>query len=100
MVYGIDPEFIDHINGNRADNTIKNLRSVSQTENARNTKRKKHNTSGVSGVHWVKKDQRWLATIYHKGKRIGLGQYKSFDAAVAARKLGEQVYGYHKNHGR
>lgn len=100
LVYGSDPEFIDHINGIRNDNRIENLRSVSQTENARNTRRKRHNTSGVSGVHWVEKDQRWLATIHDNGKKIHLGQYRDFDSAVAARRAGEVKYGYHANHGR
>lgn len=100
LVHGTDPEFIDHINGIRHDNRIENLRSVSQTENARNTRRKRHNTSGVSGVHWVTKDQRWLASIHHEGKRINLGQFRSFEDAVAARRAGETKYGYHPNHGR
>jgi hypothetical protein len=100
LVHSIEPDFIDHINGIRHDNRIENLRSVTQTENARNTSRKRHNTSGVSGVHWVTKDQRWLATIHDKGKRINLGQYRNFEDAVAARHAGEVKYGYHPNHGR
>jgi len=100
LIHGVDPDFIDHINGIRNDNRIENLRSVTQTENARNTGRKRHNTSGVSGVHWVAKDQRWLATIHDKGKRINLGQYRNFEDAVAARRAGETKYGYHPNHGR
>jgi hypothetical protein len=100
LVHGTDPDFIDHINGVRHDNRIENLRSVSQTENARNTRRKRHNTSGVSGVHWVAKDQRWLASIHDKGKRINLGQFRAFEDAVAARRAGEVKYGYHPNHGR
>lgn len=100
LVHGTDPDFIDHINGVRHDNRIENLRSVSQTENARNTQRKRHNTSGISGVHWVTKDQRWLASIHDKGKRINLGQFRNFEDAVAARRAGEVQYGYHPNHGR
>ena len=100
LIHGEDPDFIDHINGIRHDNRVGNLRSVTQTENARNTKRKRHNTSGVSGVHWRSKDQRWAATIHNEGKLIRLGQYRSFEDAVKARKTAEIKYGYHENHGR
>jgi hypothetical protein len=100
LVYDEEPEFVDHINGDRADNRLVNLRSVTQTENARNTKVKRHNTSGVSGVHWRTKDRRWAATIHDSGVLVRLGQYREFADAVAARKKAEVKYGYHPNHGR
>ena len=43
---------IDHINGDRHDNKIKNLRSVSNAENMRNRKTSEVNTTGVMGVYW------------------------------------------------
>lgn len=100
LVHDEEPEYVDHINGNRADNRLCNLRSVSKTENARNTRLKRHNTSGVSGVHWRTKDQRWAATIHHNGALVRLGQYRLFEDAVAARRAAEIKYGYHANHGR
>ena len=100
LVHDEEPEYVDHINGNRADNRLCNLRSVSKTENARNTRLKRHNTSGVSGVHWRTKDQRWAATIHHNGALVRLGQYRLFEDAVAARRAAEAKYGYHANHGR
>lgn len=47
---GSEPEFIDHINGNRSDNRIENLRSVTKVENAANRTLSKNNTSGFFGV--------------------------------------------------
>ena len=53
---------------------------------------RKNNTSGVPGVDWVAKKQRWRATICFKGKRRYLGSYERFEDAVKARKRGEEEY--------
>lgn len=53
-----------------------------------------NNTSGVQGVDWLAKKQRWRATICFKGKRLYLGSYKDFEDAVKARKRAEEdVFG-------
>lgn len=96
LLYGEDPVEIDHINGNRSDNRITNLRSVSRLENMRNMKKMPSNTSGVAGVFWLKDRSKWRATISQKI----LGNFKKFEDAVAARKQAEKEYGYHPNHGR
>lgn len=54
-----------------------------------NTKRS-NNTSGVPGVEWMAKKQRWRATICFKGKRHYLGSYENFEDAVKARKRAEE----------
>lgn len=89
---------IDHINGNRTDNRIENLRSVDRTENARNAKEKRTNTSGVTGVspHCGK----WMVTIGVKSKTKYIGIFSEKNEAIAARKSAEAEYGYHQNHGR
>lgn len=92
------PETIDHIDGNRANNKIDNLRDVSMRENSRNKAIPKNNKSGVIGVYrdaWS-----WRAVIGTGTKQINLGAFPSKDAAIAARKAAELQYGYHPNHGR
>jgi len=96
LLYGEDPEEIDHINGNRSDNRITNLRSVCHYENMRNSKQYSGNTSGVTGVSWCKDRPKWRAGI---GGKV-LGDFDRFEDAVAARKQAEKEYGYHPNHGR
>lgn len=91
---------VDHINGNRADNRIENLRAVTRSENLCNAKRSKRNTSGVTGVFWDKTYSKWDAQIFIRGQRIHLGFFDDFAAAVAARKTAEARYGFHPNHGR
>lgn len=96
--YGVWPDGeIDHINGNRTDNRICNLRVVSTSENARNRRIDNRNRTGVSGVYWHKEAGKWCAAI---GKREKLGYFSNFDDAVKARKAAEARQGYHPNHGR
>ena len=53
---------------------------------------RRNNTSGVPGVDWLAKKQRWRASICFKGKRRYLGSYEKFEDAVRARKRGEEEY--------
>ena len=99
--YGTWPEKdIDHINGDRNDNSITNLRLVSHAENMRNKAKPKSNTSGYVGVVWSKSEKKWQSRITKDGKRVHLGYYVCIDDAVSARSLAEKEMGFHKNHGR
>lgn len=100
VFHGQWPNFIDHINGNKADNRIVNLRAVSRVENQRNLKLMRSNTSGVSGVGVSLNGSRWLARIWDGNKQVSLGVFDTFDEAVAARRAAESRLGYHPNHGR
>jgi hypothetical protein len=91
---------IDHINGDKTDNKISNLRVVTRLTNNKNRKIPSNNTSGVIGVFRQKNNQKWAAQIACNGKRITLGYFHSFDDAVSARRQAERKFGYHKNHGR
>lgn len=93
MVYGEWPaKDIDHINGNPADNRIANLRLATDSENLCNQKKRIDNTSGVKGVSWSKKEEKWYAYINKNKKMIGLGRFHSFEDAVAARRAAEKQY--------
>ena len=90
--HGAWPEHeIDHLNGNRADNRIANLRDVSRSTNAQNqTKPRKDGTSGYLGVSWNKRAERWNAKIMANGQRQHVGYFdcaKEAHAAYLAAKL-------------
>lgn len=98
-VYGVYPEGeIDHINGEKSDNRITNLRDVSHACNGRNQKKSKSNTSGFMGVS--KSHGKWIAFITVNRERIWLGRFRDKSDAVKARREAEKEYGFHENHGR
>ena len=84
--------FIDHINGNRLDNRKQNLRICTQTENNRNTKTPLNNTSGIKGVYWDKKLNKWRVKICVNRKQIHLGLYDTLEKAKEVRQKAEKKY--------
>ncbi|MDU7405660.1 MAG: HNH endonuclease signature motif containing protein [Citrobacter portucalensis] len=90
---------IDHINHDRLDNRIENLRLVSHQDNAKNRSKTSRNTSGVVGVSWDKKRCKWYAFIKVDGVMRNLGMYSDFDAAVKVRVAAERKFNFHSNHG-
>lgn len=91
---------VDHIDGDRANIKAANLRDVTRLENMRNKRRYRNNSSGITGVAWSKKSQRWVAHIGLKGKAKHIGQFTTFCTAVKARTSAAKSLGYHANHGR
>lgn len=84
------PEFeVDHINGNKLDNRMVNLRDVNHSVNMRNQNiphKRKHTNSGYIGVSYHKASGKWSATLNYKNvakKHIGI-----YDTP-------EEAYGYY-----
>lgn len=100
LAYGAWPDReVDHIDGNRLNNRVDNLRLVSGSENHRNTKRRADNKSGVNGVGWYAPTAKWRAHVTLNGKHIHLGYFETFEEAVAARAEANSGFGFHPNHG-
>lgn len=94
------PDEVDHINGDRSDNRIANLRCVDKHENLKNKSIYKNNRSGRIGVHWHKQHRKWAACIQCEGKNKMIGVFKSIEDAIAAREAAESAMSFHENHGR
>lgn len=90
---------IDHINRNRADNCIANLRDVPHSINLRNASMQRNNTSGVTGVCWNKATGKWLARAMIDGGRFHLGHFTCIHEAESAIKAFRAKHGYTKHHG-
>lgn len=82
ITHGVWPSFeIDHINRDRCDNRIANLRQVSRSQNARNGKLRKNNAIGVSGVR--KKYRRFIAQVCVNGRPHVVGRFNTAEEAHA-----------------
>lgn len=85
---------IDHINGDRSDNRLVNLRKVTKSGNQRNAGARVNNTSGVHGVNWKAGSDRWVARIWNGPNHVYLGQFKTLHEAKIARKAAERALGF------
>ena len=77
--------YIDHIDNNRSNNNITNLRWCLPIENTFNSKIPKTNKSGFKGVHYDKSKQLWRAQIQKNLKIIDLGYFFDINDAIKAR---------------
>ena len=86
-----DGMYVDHINHNVKDNRKSNMRIVTASQNAMNRILGSNNTSGVTGVVWVKNEKKWKAEIKLNGETNYLGSYDKFEDAERKRKEVEDI---------
>ena len=91
---------IDHINQNKADNRLSNLRDVPKELNQRNGTRKSNNTSGVPGVTWHKQHGKWCAQAVVDGKHHHIGLFREISEAEKATIKFRLDHGFTETHGR
>lgn len=90
---------IDHINGDRSDNRICNLRESTHQQNCMNRAKARNNKSGYKGVSWHYVGQKWQAHISIGGKGIYLGLFDNPQQAYEAyQKAASLAYGAFARH--
>ena len=101
IVHGTFPVGImDHIDLNRSNNRITNLREASPQESAQNRGKQCNNTSGFKGVYWHKHSKKYRACIGVGRKQIALGYFLNpSDAHAAYCEAADLIYGEFSNHG-
>ena len=98
--YGYLPKLVDHINGNKSDNRICNLREATVSQNGHNMKTPRSNTSGIKGVTWRNSNKTWRVQISVNGKNKFLGAFKDIELAkIAIEQARTKYHGEFSNHG-
>ena len=87
-----DDMFVDHINHNPLNNSRSNLRIVTNQQNLMNRGKQKNNSSGIIGVCWNKREEKWVAQIMLNNKNIHLGRFDDLEEACEVRKEAEIKY--------
>lgn len=83
--YGSQPPgTIDHINGNKSDNRICNLRLATPAQNCHNAALRSDNSSGVKGVFWSESRKRWIGSVVIKGAKSFRRTFTTKEAAELA----------------
>lgn len=90
---------IDHIDGDKLNNRLSNLREVTSSTNSMNSARSTRNTSGVTGVSFNKASKKWVAYIQSQGKFRHLGSFHTKQEAKLARLAAQQSSDFTVRHG-
>ncbi len=98
--YGELPETIDHINGDRLDNRIENLRKATASQNQHNRKNQKNSTSGHKGVCFDSSRNKWVVQVAINNKRKKIGRFEDFELACLVADEARNLYhGEYARHG-
>lgn len=77
-------EMLDHVDGNKLNNALSNLREATRSQNMRNVRLMKTNTSGFKGVSWSNAAKKWQVRCKVLGKDNYLGLFESAEEASQA----------------
>jgi hypothetical protein len=100
MMHGYVPDFIDHINGNRADNKIENLRACSRQENGQNASFRKRNKTQIKNVSWKTANSKYQVDITVDSKKKYIGVFDDLELAeLVAMEARNKYHGAFANHG-
>lgn len=90
--HGAWPKALDHINGDKADNRLQNLRLCNQTQNMQNAAKRKDNRTGVKGVDWRPAKNKYRARLVVSGKEMCLGHFDTLEEATKAVCVARAMY--------
>ena len=92
--YGIVPKFIDHIDGNKTNNKINNLRPATNKQNQHNAKLSSKNTSGYKNVTFCTQTKKWAVKIKINGQQKTIGRYNDIELAdLVAQEIRRKYHG-------
>ena len=89
---------VDHIDTNKTNNNMSNLRWATMDENGHNVPITRRNTSGIKGISWNKRDKRWKVELMYKRKYYYFGSFIDKEEAIKVRQLkANELYGEFTN---
>ncbi len=92
--HGYKPKMLDHIDGNTSNNRIDNLREATNSQNQFNRKVNYNSKSGIKGITWCKKSQKWKAQCKFNGVYHYLGIFDDvFDAKKVVQEFQQSHFG-------
>ena len=99
MKYGYFPKQLDHINSNKQDNRIENLREATNSQNQKNTKTRITSKSGVKNVKWILHMKKWQVRLrVNKTPKI-VGYFDDLELAeLVAIEARNKFHGKYSNH--
>lgn len=100
LMHGNPPvKMLDHINGDRSDNRIENLRAADSARNQYNSKLNVRNTSGIKGVSWSKSYKKWSGKIWFQRRIYCAGYFDDKqECADAVARLRAELHGEFARH--
>ena len=97
---GYLPDIIDHINGDRYDNRIENLREANTYQNRQNSRIYSTSKSGVKNVYWNSSMNKWRVSMHINGKKHCFGHYGDIEEAKqVATSMRDKYFKDFANHG-
>jgi len=92
MFHGVLPKIIDHINGNRLDNRIENLRIATESQNNCNKVRQINNTSGSKNVKWHERIKKYEVSVQINKERKYIGVFEDLELADLVAQMAREKY--------
>ena len=84
VLYVPDGMEVDHVDRDGLNCRRDNLRAATHAQNLHNRGRQKNSRSGLKGVHWARRERKWVAQIAVNGRRVFLGYHATAEEAARA----------------
>ena len=97
--HGWVPKVIDHVDGNRSNNKIDNLRAATWRQNLHNMKLRPNSKSGCKNVSWSAGRKKWVVQISIEGRQTNLGRFDDLELAdLVATEARDKYHGAFARH--
>lgn len=98
MHHGFLPKYVDHIDNDSRNDRLENLRACTRSQNNKNRRKPRNNSSGTKGIYFNKRSKRWIVGIRNDGEYFYGGSFKQKEEAeIVANKMRKNLHGKFAN---